>query len=73
MGESAEDAMKMAKRMNGKVRRLFVGSTVEVPEEVSRKQREEAHGSKEKMEKKVKNIKTGNSEKTGFGCDKPWP
>ena len=73
MGESAVEALKMAKQEKGKVRRFLVDKTVEILEEVSRKQRKENYESNEKTEKKVKSRKTGNSEKTGFGCDKPWP
>lgn len=73
MGESAVKALELAKKEKGKVRRFLVDSTIDILEEVSRKQRKESYESNEKMEKKVKSRQTGNSEKTGFGCDKPWP
>ena len=74
MGESAVQALQMAKEeKKGRVRRFLVDETIELLQEVSRNQRKENYESNEKMEKKVKSRMTGNSEKTGFGCDKPWP
>ena len=65
MGESAKEAMR-----EGSVKQILSQSTMDILEKVSREQRAEYC---ESFERKVKRRKTGNSEKTGIGCHKPWP
>lgn len=73
MGKSAKEAIEMGKTEIGKVRRLLTETTMDLLEQMSRVARKEYYESEENFERKVKGRTTGNSEKTGIGCNKPWP
>jgi hypothetical protein len=72
-GESAKEAIEVGKNEIGKVRRLLTETTMDLLEKMSRVARKEYYETEENFKRKVQGRTTGNSEKTGIGCDKPWP
>ena len=72
MGESAKEAIEVGKNEIGKVRRLLTENTMDLLEKMSRVARKEYYKTEENLKRKVEGRRTGKSERTGIGCDKPW-